>query len=74
LADAEREWLEAVRIKPTFGEAHNNLAAMYLMTGRPQEAEKSAQAGRGVWVPRPVRPEGRHREGVETEVKRKDPQ
>jgi len=44
-AEAEREYLEAVRVDPGFGEAHNNLAVVYMLTGRLDQAEKSiAQA------------------------------
>ena len=31
---AEKEYLEAIRVEPGFGEAHNNLAVIYLITGR----------------------------------------
>lgn len=39
LEDAEREWKVAVDANPKLGEAHNNLAALYAMTGRKKEAE-----------------------------------
>ena len=39
LEDAEREWKVAVDVNPKLGEAHNNLAALYAMTGRKKEAE-----------------------------------
>jgi tetratricopeptide (TPR) repeat protein len=39
LADAEREYLVAIKASPSFGEAHNNLAVVYLLTGRAAEAE-----------------------------------
>jgi len=39
LEDAEREYAEAVRLKPQLGPAHNNMAVIYLMTGRLGEAE-----------------------------------
>lgn len=42
--DAEREWLEAVSVNPRLGEAHNNLAALYAMTGRKQDAEQAVRA------------------------------
>ena len=42
--DAEREWLEAVRVNARLGEAHNNLAALYLQTGRKKEAQDAVQA------------------------------
>ena len=42
--DAEREWLEAVRVNARLGEAHNNLAVLYLLSGRKKEAEESVKA------------------------------
>ena len=44
LEDAEREWKEAVAVNPKMGEAHNNLAAMYAMTGRKKEAGEAVRA------------------------------
>lgn len=41
LADAETAYREAVRVNPRLGPAHNNLAVIYLMTGRLDEAEAS---------------------------------
>jgi len=41
LADAEREYLEAVDINPKLGAAHNNLAVIYLLTGRADEASEA---------------------------------
>ena len=43
LADAEREYKEAVKVNPKFGEAHNNLAAVYLMTDRAEPAEEEVK-------------------------------
>lgn len=43
-ADAEREWVAAVSVNSRLGEAHNNLAALYLMTGRKKEAEDAVKA------------------------------
>jgi tetratricopeptide (TPR) repeat protein len=40
-ADAEREWKAAIEANPKLGEAHNNLAVLYLQTGRPGEAEEA---------------------------------
>lgn len=40
LADAEREYLAALEVDPSIGEAHNNLAVVYLLMGRPDEAER----------------------------------
>jgi len=42
--DAEREWREAVRANTRLGEAHNNLAVLYLQTGRKNEAEEAVKA------------------------------
>jgi tetratricopeptide (TPR) repeat protein len=39
-AEAEAEYTEATRLNPKLGAAHNNLAALYLITGRPAEAKK----------------------------------
>jgi tetratricopeptide (TPR) repeat protein len=38
LADAEREYLAAIKVRPGFGEAHNNLAVVCMQTGRFDEA------------------------------------
>ena len=43
-ADAEREWKAAVQVNPRLGEAHNNLAALYAMSGRKREAEDAVRA------------------------------
>jgi tetratricopeptide (TPR) repeat protein len=42
--DAEREWLEAVRVNSRLGEAHNNLAVLYLLSGRKKEAEEAVKS------------------------------
>jgi Flp pilus assembly protein TadD len=39
LEGAEREYLEAVKVDPAFGEAHNNLAVLYMLSGRLDQAE-----------------------------------
>jgi len=39
LADAEREYLATLKVKPKLGEAHNNLAVVYMLTDRLPEAE-----------------------------------
>jgi tetratricopeptide (TPR) repeat protein len=44
LEDAEREWKVAIDVNPKLGEAHNNLAALYAMTGRKREAEAAIRA------------------------------
>jgi tetratricopeptide (TPR) repeat protein len=41
IEDAEREYGEAVRINRKLGAAHNNLAVIYLLTGRLDQAEES---------------------------------
>lgn len=41
LADAEREYKAAIAVDSKFGEAHNNLAVVYLETNRLTEAEAS---------------------------------
>jgi Tfp pilus assembly protein PilF len=43
LEDAEREYAEAVRINRKLGAAHNNLAVIYLLTGRLDLAEESVK-------------------------------
>jgi tetratricopeptide (TPR) repeat protein len=42
--DAEREWQAAIIANPKLGEAHNNLAVIYMMTGRKKEAQDSLKA------------------------------
>lgn len=42
--DAEREWLAAIKVNGKLGEAHNNLAVLYLTSGRKKEAEESIKA------------------------------
>jgi tetratricopeptide (TPR) repeat protein len=44
LADAEREYKAAIAADPKTGEAHSNLAVVYLETGRFAEAERSIAA------------------------------
>jgi len=44
LADAEREYKAAINADTKASEAHNNLAVVYLMTGRPDDAEKEVKA------------------------------
>lgn len=39
LADAEREYLETLKADPKLGEAHNNLAVVYMLTGRLPQAD-----------------------------------
>ena len=44
LADAEREYKATIAADPKTGEAHSNLAVVYLQTGRFDEAEKAVKA------------------------------
>jgi tetratricopeptide (TPR) repeat protein len=44
LEDAEREYQEAIRINGKLGAAHNNLAVIYMLTGRLDEAEAEVKA------------------------------
>lgn len=44
LNEAELEWKAAAAADERFSEAHNNLAALYAMTGRKQEAEAAVRA------------------------------
>jgi tetratricopeptide (TPR) repeat protein len=47
-ADAEREYKEAVAANAASGETHNNLAVLYLTTGRYDEAEAEVRAAEKV--------------------------
>jgi tetratricopeptide (TPR) repeat protein len=44
LADAEREYKAAITADPKAGEAHSNLAVVYLQTGRYREADAEVKA------------------------------
>ena len=44
LTEAEREYKAAIAVDSTFGEAHNNLAVVYLVTGRAADADASLKA------------------------------
>lgn len=44
LADAEQAYLSAIATDSKMGEAHNNLAVVYMETGRLDQAEKSVKA------------------------------
>jgi len=39
LATAEAEWKAALQVRPKFGEAHNNLAVVYMISNRFKDAE-----------------------------------
>lgn len=43
LQDAEREYRESLKVDRRLGAAHNNLAVLYLMTGRPEAAHASTK-------------------------------
>jgi Tfp pilus assembly protein PilF len=43
-ADAEREYKAAIEVDPKFGEAHSNLAVVYMTTGRPDLADEEVKA------------------------------
>jgi tetratricopeptide (TPR) repeat protein len=43
-ADAEKAWQAAVGANPKLGEAHSNLAVLYMLSGRKPEAEASIKA------------------------------
>jgi tetratricopeptide (TPR) repeat protein len=43
LDDAQREYEAAVKVRPKFGEAHNNLAVVYMLQGKLAEAETQVQ-------------------------------
>jgi len=43
LPEAERRWKEAIDANAKLGEAHNNLAALYAMTGRKAEAQEAVK-------------------------------
>jgi Tfp pilus assembly protein PilF len=43
LPQAEQEYVEAVKVNPRMGEAYNNLAVVYMNTGRLNEAENAVK-------------------------------
>lgn len=43
LAAAEDEWKAAIAVNPKLGEAHNNLAVIYMTTGRLKQAEEEVK-------------------------------
>ena len=47
MADAEREYREALKADAKIGEAHNNLAVVCLLTGRYEEAGMEINAAEG---------------------------
>lgn len=44
LPDAEREYRAAIAVDPRLGEAHNNLAVVYMLTGRISDADAEVKA------------------------------
>jgi Tfp pilus assembly protein PilF len=42
-AEAETSYLAAINVNPRMGEAHNNLAVIYMINGRLDEAEKEVR-------------------------------
>jgi tetratricopeptide (TPR) repeat protein len=44
LADAQREYEAALKVRPNFGEAHNNLAVVYMLQGKLAEADVQLKA------------------------------
>ncbi len=42
--EAEREWKSAVEVNPKLGEAHNNLAVLFMIRGRKKDAEDAVKA------------------------------
>jgi tetratricopeptide (TPR) repeat protein len=44
LPEAEREYLAAIEVNRSFGEAFNNLAVVYLVTGRVREAREAVES------------------------------
>jgi Flp pilus assembly protein TadD len=44
MENAEEEYKAAIRADPKAGEAHNNLAVIYLLTNRPKEAAAEVKA------------------------------
>ena len=42
--DAEREWKAAIEVNSRLGEAHNNLAVIYMLSNRKKEAEDAIRA------------------------------
>ncbi len=63
LAEAENAYLETVAADPKVGEAHNNLAVVYMETRRFDEAERAVKAaeGAGMRVPQALKDQIRAR-------------
>ena len=63
VADAEKEWKTAASINPKLGEAHNNLAALYLHGERAGRGGEGAEARGEGGLPGEPAVQGRHQEG-----------
>lgn len=65
LAEAEKAYLDTVATDPKVGEAHNNLAVVYMETRRFDEAERAVKAAEqaGMRVPQALKDEIRRRKG-----------
>ncbi len=65
LAEAEKAYVAAVAADSKIGEAHNNLAVVYMETGRYDEAESAVKAAEkaGMHVPQALKDEIRRRKG-----------
>lgn len=51
MPDAEREFLEALHADPKSGDVRNNLAVVYMVTGRLDEAEQALKRAKKAGVP-----------------------
>jgi tetratricopeptide (TPR) repeat protein len=51
LRDAEREYLAAIKANPKLGEAHSNLAVVYLLTDRPRDAQREVEVAEKAGFP-----------------------
>lgn len=66
LPEAERAYLDAVASDPKIGEAHNNLAVVYMETERYEDAERAVKNAEkaGLRVPQALKDEIRKRKGA----------
>lgn len=51
LVDAEREYREALEVDPRLGDAHNNLAVVYMLTDRLEDAEREVKLAEKAGTP-----------------------
>lgn len=65
LAEAEKAYVASVAADSKMGEAHNNLAVVYMETGRYDEAERAVKDAEkaGMWVSQALKDEIRRRKG-----------